>query len=184
MRPGGDTETIKVWDIVVRLSHWTLVAAIALAWFTSEGYGRWHEYIGYLALAVVFLRVLWGFTGTRYARFTQFIRSLPHTLAYARSVIAGRQPRYLGHNPLAGWMALVLLIMTLLTCVTGWLYTTDRFWGVEWMEELHEVLSYAMLPLIALHIIGAIATSRHHRENLIASMVHGRKHAAGRDDID
>lgn len=178
-----ETGTVKVWDPVVRLSHWLLVASVALAWITTEGYGRWHERTGYLALAVAVVRIFWGFTGPRYARFSQFLRSIRHTLAYARSVIASRQPRYLGHNPLAGWMALALLLMILLVTGTGVLYTTDTYWGVEWVEELHELLAYLMLPLIALHIIGAIATSRHHKENLVASMLHGIKRVAEQDDI-
>jgi cytochrome b len=184
MQPDDNAATIKVWDIVVRLLHWALVLCVALAWITSEGYGAWHDFTGYLALATALLRILWGFTGTPYARFSQFIRSIPHTLRYARSVIAGTQKRYLGHNPLAGWMALALLITTLLTGASGWLYTTDAYWGVEWVEKLHAATAYAMLVLIALHIIGAVATSLRHRENLVSSMFHGNKRAAGRDDID
>ena len=179
-----DTEkTMLVWDPLVRITHWLLVASVALAWLTSEGFGRWHDYIGYLALAVAAVRIGWGFTGTKYARFSQFVRSIRHTAAYAGSVIAGRQKRYLGHNPLAGWMALALLLMVLLTGATGWLYTTDAYWGVEWVEELHEASAYIMLFLIVLHIAGAIATSRHHRENLISGMMHGNKRPAGQDDI-
>jgi cytochrome b len=81
-------------------------------------------------------------------------------------------------------MALALLITTLLTGASGWLYTTDAYWGVEWVEKLHAATAYAMLVLIALHIIGAVATSLRHRENLVSSMFHGNKRAAGRDDID
>jgi len=178
-----ETGSLKVWDPVVRLSHWLLVASVALAWFTTEGYGRWHERIGYLALAVAVVRIAWGLIGSRSARFSQFIRSIRHTYDYACSVVASRQPRYLGHNPLAGWMALALLLMILLVTGTGVLYTTDTYWGVEWVEELHEALAYLMLPLVALHIIGAIATSRQHQENLVAAMLHGNKRAAGQDDI-
>jgi cytochrome b len=179
VQPDGNVAIIRIWDVVVRLTHWTLVASVALAWLTSEGFGRWHEYIGYLALAVAAVRIIWGFSGSRYARFSQFVRSVRHTLAYARSVIANKQRRYIGHNP----MAVALLISVLLTCATGWLYTTDQYWGVEWVEELHETMAWIMVVLIALHIIGAIATSRHHKENLVLSMVHGKKRAAGQDDI-
>lgn len=180
----GDTAaTAKVWDIVVRVSHWLLVVCIALAWFTAEGFGVWHEYVGYTALAVVISRICWGFVGPGYARFGQFVRSIPHTLAYARSVINGVQKRYIGHNPLAGWMAVALLAMVVLVCTTGWLYTTDTFWGVEWVEELHETCAWIMLILVFIHILGAVFTSRHHGENLVASMIHGRKRPPGDEDI-
>jgi len=174
---------VSVWDIVVRTSHWLLVACVALAWFTSEGYGAWHEYVGYTALVVTIIRICWGFTGSKYARFSQFVRSVPDTIDYARSVIKGIQKRYVGHNPLAGWMAVALLTMVILTCATGWLYTTDSYWGVEWVEDLHETCAYIMLALIFIHLIGAIATSRHHRENLVSAMLHGKKRTAGDHDI-
>ena len=180
---GEAAASVRVWDIIVRSSHWLLVACVALAWFTSEGFGVWHEYIGYTALVVVIIRICWGFTGTRYARFSQFVRSIPDTIIYARSVIQGVQKRYIGHNPLAGWMAVALLTMTVLVCTTGWLYTTDRFWGVEWVEDLHESCAWIMLALVAVHIIGAVATSRHHRENLVTAMLHGRKRPPGNEDI-
>ena len=180
----GDTAaTVKVWDIVVRASHWLLVACVALAWFTTEGFGIWHEYAGFAALTVAIIRICWGFSGPGYARFGQFVRSVPHTLDYARSVIKGVQKRYLGHNPLAGWMAVALLAMVVLVCATGWLYTTDAFWGVEWVEELHETCAWGMLGLVFIHVLGAAATSRHHRENLVTAMIHGRKRPAGDEDI-
>ena len=175
--------TIRVWDIVVRLTHWLLVASVALAWFTSEGFGSWHDGIGYLALVVAAVRIIWGFAGSKYARFSQFIRSVRHTVTYSASVIAGKQKRYIGHNPLAGWMAVALLILVLLTGATGWLYTTDKYWGVEWVEELHGLMAWTMLALIVLHIIGAIATSLHHKENLVKAMMHGNKRIPKDGDV-
>jgi cytochrome b len=166
---------VKVWDPLVRLGHWALVAGVAIAWFTREGARTVHEQIGYAVLAVVVLRVLWGFTGPRYARFAPFVRSPSTTLAYARAVFAGSESRHLGHNPLGGWMTVVLLGMIALVALSGWLYTTDAFWGVQWVAEVHEALSDGLLGLIALHIAGVVFTSYRHRENLVAAMVHGRK---------
>jgi cytochrome b len=80
-------------------------------------------------------------------------------------------------------MVVALLTDAVATGFTGWLYTTDRFWGVEWVEELHGALGEALLPLLFLHIAGAVFTSYRHRENLIAAMLHGRKAAAEADDI-
>lgn len=175
---------VKVWDLPVRCGHWLLVTSVALAWLTRHSRGEWHEYLGYLALAVVLFRLVWGFIGTRYARFSHFVRKPACTLDYARTMFAGTARRYLGHNPLAGWMTFALLTMVFLVCATGWLYTTDDFWGVEWVEELHEGLTNILLGLVVLHVIGAISTSRHTRENLVAAMIHGKKRPPSGDDID
>ena len=166
---------IPVWDAAVRLLHWTLVITVVSAWLTRHSPGRWHEWIGYATLLVVALRTIWGFTGSRYARFADFVRSGSTTSAYARDVFARREARFVGHNPLGGWMVLILLSMVTLVGFTGWLYTTDRFWGVEWVEELHETLSNVLFLFVFLHLLGVIYTSIHHRENLPGAMFHGRK---------
>jgi len=95
-------------------------------------------------------------------------------------MLAGREARFIGHNPLGGWMVVALLTMVALVGITGWLYTTDRFWGVPWVEEIHETLSDIFFLFVALHILGVIFTSVRHRENLPGSMLHGRKR--GEDD--
>jgi cytochrome b len=166
---------LPVWDRAVRVLHWSLVLTVAAAWITRHSPGRWHEWLGYATLAIVAARVAWGLLGRGHARFSDFVRGPGHTLAYARELLAGREQRYLGHNPLGGWMAIALLTMIVLVGLTGWLYTTDRFWGVPWMEELHQTLSDVLFSFVGLHIIGVLFTSRRHRENLVASMLHGRK---------
>jgi len=173
----------KVWDPLVRVLHWTLVASVLLSWITRDGGGLWHEWTGYVALGVVAVRFIWGWTGPARARFAAFVRSPAATLGYAQRVLSHREPRHLGHNPLGGWMVVALLADVALTGLSGWLYTTDRFWGVEWVEELHEAFANALLPLVALHVAGVIFTSWRHRENLVAAMVHGRKRPPVADDV-
>jgi cytochrome b len=175
-RPGEDEgRRVRVWDLVVRIGHWLLVATIAAAWLTQEGRRTLHENLGYVALVIVAVRVAWGFAGSEHARFADFVRGPRATLRYAAELLAGRARRHLGHNPLGGWMALVLLGLVAATGATGWLYTTDRYWGVEWVEELHDALSDALMIAVTLHVLGAIAMSWRHRENLVAAMVHGMK---------
>ena len=174
---------IRVWDPLVRVFHWSLALSVLLAWISAEGWGRWHEWIGYAALALVAVRLIWGLVGSRYARFAAFLRGPAATMAYARSVLAHRDRRYLGHNPLGGWMIIALLVMVTLTGFTGWLYTTDAYWGVEWVEEVHEGCANTLLFLIGLHVAGVVLTSWRHGENLVAAMWHGRKRPAGVDDI-
>jgi len=163
---------LKVWDPFVRVAHWCLVASIAAAWFTSKAL---HEWLGYVALGIVLLRIVWGGIGSRYARWPQFVLGPRATLAYARAVVARIEPRYLGHNPLGGWMIVALLGTVVLTGATGWLSVTDRFWGVAWVQDTHAFLADVLVALAGLHVAGVIFTSLRHRENLPLAMVTGRK---------
>ena len=172
---------IPVWDLAVRVLHWSLVLSVAAAWLTRHSPGRWHEWLGYATLAIVAARTAWGFIGAGHARFGKFMRSPAVTAGYARAILEGREDRHLGHNPLGGWMVAVLLAMVALVGFTGWLYTTDRFWGIAWVEQLHSTLSDVLFAFVALHILGVVFTSARHRENLLASMLHGRKR---RDDAN
>lgn len=182
MTSAAPAPTIKVWDAFVRVAHWSLVIAVAGAWLTEDA-GAIHEWLGYAALAIVSARIAWGAVGSRYARFAQFVRSPGATIEYGRQVLARAAPRYVGHNPLGAYMIVALIVMVILTSGTGWLYTTDRFWGVEWMEDLHEGLATALLWLIGFHVAGAVFSSIYHGENLVAAMISGRKRAAEPRDV-
>lgn len=177
------TTTQLVWPVTLRLLHWTLALSMILSFATHEAAGKWHEWTGYVALAAALLRVALGLVGAGYWRFSQFARGVSTTLAYARAVVQKREPRYLGHNPLGGWMVLVLLADVVATGVTGWLFTLDRFWGMTWLEELHGALGHALIPLLILHVAGAVFTSWRHRENLVGAMLHGRKPVATPGDV-
>src|SRR5207344_1558354 len=109
------------------------------------------------------------------------VRALGATLGYLRQVLSGRAPRYIGHNPLGGWMIVALLACIAGLSLTGWLYTTDRFWGDETVETVHRLLAWGMLGLITLHVAGVVFTSLRHRENLVAAMFSGRKRPAAGD---
>ena len=174
---------VPVWDPVVRILHWALAASIAAAWFTRHGGGVWHEWIGYVSLLIVALRLAWGWAGPRYARFGQFVRTPVATLRYAGHMLTGREPRHIGHNPLGGWMVVALLLIAALAGLSGWLYTTDAYWGAEWLENLHEALSIFLLVLVALHVAGVAVASWRHRENLVGAMLHGRKRPPSGDDV-
>ena len=176
-----DDETVPVWDIVVRVTYWTGVLGVLGAALTEDFLGV-HEWLGYAAIAALSLRILWGFAGTRYARFSQFMRSRGETLRYAVLLAAFREPRYLGHNPLGGWMIAVLIAMVLMAGLTGWL-ALEVFAGAEWMEEVHEIFANGLLLLVVLHVAGVIFTSLHHGENLVKAMLNGRKRAPGPRDV-
>jgi cytochrome b len=176
---GGAPTAVRIWDPLVRVLHWGLALSIAVAWLTYEGGGasaRIHEAAGYVALAFIGTRVIWGVIApSEHARFASFLCSPQKTWAYARSVAAGCESRYLGHNPLGAWMIVALLVTAAIAAGSGWLYITDAYWGVPWVEALHEGSAILLLVLIGLHVVGVIFTSRRHRENLVAAMIHGRK---------
>lgn len=167
-------ETVKVWDPFVRVFHWSLVATFFSAYFT-EGGDTSHQVLGYIALALIAARIAWGFIGTQYARFSQFVPS-PHRLfLYVREAIQRREARYLGHNPAGAMMILTLICAVIATSVSGWMLTTDSYWGDELVEGFHEVIANVTVALVGLHVAGAMYESIRHGENLILAMITGRK---------
>ena len=166
--------TIKVWDPLVRLFHWVLAGCFLAAFLVEEG-DTAHQWLGYTMLGLVAVRVVWGSVGTRHARFVDWVRGPRAVATYLRERVTGRSQRRLGHNPAAAVMILSLLAGVVLVAATGWLQTTDRFFGVEWLEEVHELAAYGVLALVGIHVLAAVVESIHYRENLIASMIHGRK---------
>lgn len=111
--------TVQVWDILVRLFHWSLVIAFTIAYLTSEEENAWHIYSGYCVLGLIIFRFLWGFLGSKHARFKDFVHSPATVLTYVKSLRAGNAPHYLGHNPIGGWMVIALLSTLLLVTLSG-----------------------------------------------------------------
>lgn len=177
---GGATPpaTIKVWDLFVRLFHWSLVLLFAVAYATGDEIERVHIAAGYAIAGLIALRILWGFVGPRHARFSNFVRPPGEVLAYLRDIVLLRARRHLGHNPAGGAMVLALLAALIATSVTGYMMTTDAFWGAKWVEEVHEALANATIALVALHVLGVVTASFAHRENLVKAMITGRKRAS------
>lgn len=166
---------VRVWDPFVRIFHWGLVACIALNEFVIDDGERVHQWIGYAAGALVLARIVWGFVGTRHARFADFWPTPARLRAHLADLRAGRHGTHAGHNPLGALMMLALLAVVLALGVTGWLQTTDAFWGEEWLQELHEELAEALLGLAGVHVAAALLMSAVERTNLVAAMVSGIK---------
>lgn len=169
----GD-RTVKVWDIGVRLFHWSLVASVIFAYFT-EDFRSLHRWVGYAVVALVGFRLIWGLIGTRHARFTSFVPGPFRLFAYLRDILRGTEARYLGHNPAGAAMILGLLAMLIGVGVTGHMMGMNAYFGQDWVEELHETLVNLLLVMIALHVAGVALSSRRHKENLVSAMVTGEK---------
>ncbi|WP_306029268.1 cytochrome b/b6 domain-containing protein [Stappia sp. MMSF_3263] len=184
MSPGGQTSepgpaTVRVWDPLVRLFHWSLVAGFTTAYVTADEIQRIHELAGYTIAGLLVLRILWGFVGTPHARFSDFVRPPGEVASFLLDSLRLKARRFIGHNPAGGAMVLALIATLAGACVTGYMMTTDAFWGIGWVEDLHEVLANGTLALVFLHLAGVLLASFEHRENLVRAMVTGRKRAGG-----
>lgn len=174
---------VPVWDRLTRWAHWLLVLSVSLAWLSTVVFG-WtalHRPAGYAAIGIVIIRSIWGFAGGHYAKFRQFVYRPAQVHRYVLQVMRGAAPRYLGHNPLGGWMVIALLAAVLCAGITGWMFITDRFWGMPRVHFLHNLFAWIVLALAMLHLVGVIHASRAHRENLVAAMFNGKK-LRGKDD--
>ena len=173
MRPAS----VKVWDPFVRVFHWALVVAFATAWYSGGIWDNPHLVAGYIVLALVVARIVWGFIGSRYARFSDFIYGPRVMLRHLADMLRMRAPRYLGHNPIGGAMVITLLATLLVICITGVMMTSDAYWGMEWVDNLHATASTFALVLVGLHIGGVIFAGIEHGENLVRAMITGKKRA-------
>jgi cytochrome b len=170
---------VRVWDLPVRVFHWTLAVSFAAAYTISES-ERWrgvHTLLGYTVLGLIAFRLLWGFIGTRYARFESFLYAPAAVGRYLGGLLRGQPPPHLGHNPAGSYVIYAMLAVGVLTGVSGW--CTLNGIGGDTSEELHEVLANGWLVLVIVHVCGVVASSFLHRENLVRAMLSGYKRAAG-----
>ncbi len=174
---------IRVWDPFVRAFHWALAVSFTVAWLTSENWEGVHDAAGYAACALVALRVVWGFVSPGYARFAQFVRSPQTVIEHLRAIRDGSERRYIGHNPAGGAMIVVLLAAVAATAVSGWLLTTDAFWGSRALQRVHSLLAHGVLALVVVHLGGVALASLRHHENLVRAMIVGVKRAARPGDV-
>lgn len=169
---------ILVWDIPTRVFHWALALSFAGAFLTAETerYRDVHVALGYLMLGLITFRLVWGFAGTRYARFASFLFKPAQVVGYLRSLLARQPEHFVGHNPAGGLAIFLLLGLGLTTALSGVLLYQE-IWG-EAFEELHEGAANFMLAIVFIHIAGVAVSSLLHRENLVRSMITGYKNAA------
>jgi len=166
---------ILVWDVPTRMFHWLLVLAFTVAFLTAESERTRdiHVVFGYILLGLLAFRLIWGFIGTRYARFGSFLFGPGEVAAYVKSLVKRKPAHYVGHNP-AGSMAIwLLLLLGVASGVSGVMVYEEV--GGDVLEEIHDLVSYAMLGVVAVHILGVLVSSVMHRENLVRAMITGYK---------
>jgi cytochrome b len=186
---------IKVWDIFVRIFHWGLVLAFFIAYFTEDDFMWLHSVAGYVVMGLIGLRLIWGFIGPLHARFSDFAYSPASIKAFVKDTLQLKAKRYIGHNPAGGAMIFLLLISLVLTGISGMVvYAGEDQAGplagllagmshnmTEVFEEVHEFFANFTLFLVFVHVGGVIVESLLHHENLVRSMITGRKRVPGND---
>jgi cytochrome b len=187
--------TVRVWDPLIRVIHWLLAITVLLNWFTDRP--LWlHTWSGYVAAALVVLRVVWGFVGPPDARFATFVRGPRRVFDYLAGLVRFSSRRYTGHSPAGGAMAVALLVMIAATAGTGAINlavmegtgplstviqkaerprTAGQRPPPPLIREVHQVLGNVTLVLVLLHVAGVALASFAHRENLVIAMITGRK---------
>lgn len=170
--PVASTPNIRVWDLPLRLFHWLLAASVTIAFLSADGgspLDEWHMISGWVAAILIVFRLVWGFVGGEHARFSSFVRPAAARTHVAK-LLRGRARAELGHNPLGGLSVLLLILLVAVTVVTGA--------AGKGAEEIHELLAYALLAFIGVHIFAVLAMSALTHENLVRAMVTGTKVAA------
>ncbi len=168
-------QRIKVWDPLVRLFHWSLVATFTANAFFTDDESKLHEWVGYTVAGLIALRVVWGLIGPHYARFSKFTPTPAAVTGQIADLATGRRRVHLGHTPLGALMIFNLLLTLAAISATGYMMTTDAFWGIDWVEEAHEALVLWAEVSIVAHIAAVLWESRRTRVNLPAAMVTGVK---------
>lgn len=171
----SEKPVILVWDLPTRVFHWLLVLCFAGAWLTSESerLQMIHYAFGYSTVALVLFRLVWGFVGTKYARFSQFLKGPRGMMEHVKDVLSSYQHSSPGHNPVGGIVMVGLMFIILLIGLTGY-WSVKEFLG-DFMSETHEAVASLALGLVIIHIAAAVVMSLLQKENLIRAMVNGKK---------
>jgi cytochrome b len=195
----SERASVFVWDLPVRVAHWLLVISVLGSYVTSQ-FGtklfNWHKYCGYTILVLVTFRIVWGFVGTRYARFEQFMRSPRQAFRYFGILVSkAESSSYVGHNPLGGWSIVAMLVLLIAQGVTG-LFANDEISSIGpffgWVSisvsntltQFHHVFFDALEILIVLHVVTVAYYGYVRNENLLIPMITGRKSAAVAQESD
>jgi cytochrome b len=157
--------------------HWTLAISFGGAYLLaeSERLRQVHVMFGYTVLGLIAFRFLWGFIGTRYARFSSFLFGPRAALSYVQSIARGEPEHHVGHNPIGSYAVYAMLVLGVLTGVSGYCTLSDI--GGDSAEDFHEVIANTWLAVVMVHIAGVIVSSVLHRENLVRAMITGYKRA-------
>lgn len=164
-----------IWSKLIRLIHWCIAVALILNLYFLEEGDPPHEYVGYAATVFVLIRLIYGFTSQDAASFRNFPVSWTSIKEFIKSKLKSEKKDYRGHNPLASVVYILLWACVIGLGITGWMMGLDRFFGDEWLEEIHEYISILTQVLIALHFIGMALDSYIFKRKSWMAMLTGKK---------
>lgn len=197
-KPNSDlSSSVMVWDPLVRFFHWSLVIGFFTSYFATGDWMPAHFWAGYLVFAWLLIRIVWGFVGTEYARFRQFVFTPATVFKYLKDVLFLRAKRYIGHNPAGGAMIILLLLCVFTTTLSGMmLYGAEAWLGplaglmknvedstIDSLDIIHEYSANGTIILVVIHVVGVLWESVLHRENLVKSMFTGNKRSEEQSDL-
>lgn len=175
----NSNKTTLVYDLPTRLFHWSFAALFVGAFFIAKVFDDesavypYHMMLGMTMAFVVVLRILWGFFGSKYAKFSSFELSPSNLISYMKNIFSGDK-RWLGHNPASSWAAIVMMLLALGSATTGFLMSQGRD-SKEMFEDVHELFANAFVLVVIAHIAGIVLHTLKHKEMIGLSMLHGRK---------
>ncbi|EGR2589576.1 cytochrome b [Vibrio cholerae] len=163
------------WDLFVRVTHW-LVAALFLAnFFAIEEGSDLHEWVGYVVMGAIILRLGWGVITHSPARLTAFTPSIPKAIEHIKEVVRTKQDNHTGHNPAGAIMIWAMWFLLLATGLSGWMSEWDLFWGEDWIKEVHETLANLTIAAVAVHVSAVIIMSKFTGHPYVHGMLSGHK---------
>lgn len=163
-----------IWDIQTRVFHWLIAIPVFMNFILEDG-NRLHKALGYLALAGLILRIVWGLSTKGHSSFSALPLKWSELTSYLTSLRSKQAIPYLGHNPLATWVYIGIWTNVVLLGLSGFMMGLDAFWGEEWLEEIHETLALIMKILVLLHFTGIIFDSIKFKRKTWLGMINGKK---------
>jgi len=183
------TSMTRVWDLPTRIFHWSLASLFVFMILSAEVFDNmieWHMRAGYCVIALLVFRILWGFFGSHFSRFKQFVKNPIVASRYALGIFSGKATHELGHNPAGAWMVVVLILGLLLQALSGLFISDDIFWEAPFYGvlsddltslagQIHDTLQSVLIWLVGIHVAAVLWHRFRYRDPLIGAMIHGKK---------
>ncbi len=157
------------WSSFVRLTHWVVAVSVIINFFNDTGYA--HRMIGYVSLAMLGLRVIYGLRKKAVKSAQFYLPRCSLIKQHINEIKSGHVTQHQGHNPLGMLAVYLMWILIALLALTGWISRTDAYWGEDGPVILHEMLSYLLQCIVVLHLLAVVVMSRLQKQNLIKAMM-------------
>jgi cytochrome b len=175
-----------IYDLPTRIFHWSFASLFVFAFFIAKTVDddsptfSYHMLAGLMLSGLVVMRILWGFIGSKYAKFQSFALHPKDLIEYAKGILSGDKKKWTGHNPASSWAAMIMISCGLGLALTGILMSTGE---KETFEDIHELFANGFLISALLHIAGVLLHTIRHQDGIAFSMIHGNKNQINGEGI-